>query len=347
MTPAAPGAARLTYRPVDLAHADELLALAVDPCIRRYLLDGEVVSLDWARGAVAASDALFAEYGVGLWLARLADDAGDGGDLVGFCGFHIFPELSPAPQLLYALREVYAGRGLATEMARALVRAARARAGGWPVVEAAVDAPNGASIRVLEKLGFLQVGTLPGAFGSTHLYHLGVTARLTVDRTWEGAPTEPHAVVDLDFDLDALTITVEARDLGDPPPPAPPGPTPRLWEHEVVEVFLLGDDDRYLEVELGPHGHHLLLSLHGRREVVGHGHPIDYVATRSGARWRGVARVPAALLPPGLDRVNACAIHGQGDARRWLSWLPLPGPRPDFHQLERFAPIPLRSPGAS
>ena len=44
-------------------------------------------------------------------------------------------------------------------------------------------------------------------------------------------------------------------------------------------------------------------------------------------------------LPPGLAAANAYAIHGEGSARRYLAWTPVPGPAPDFHRLEYFAPL--------
>jgi hypothetical protein len=133
-----------------------------------------------------------------------------------------------------------------------------------------------------------------------------------------------------------LAVEVEAPFHGDPPPTAPPGATDRLWEHEVVELFLVGADERYLEVELGPHGHHLVLRLRGRRRVEEQGLAIEFAARRSGMRWSGRALVPAAWLPPGLARCNAYAIHGLGAERRHLAAFPVPGPEPDFHRLECF-----------
>jgi len=135
-----------------------------------------------------------------------------------------------------------------------------------------------------------------------------------------------------------LCVEVEAAFHADPPPPAPPGPTDRLWEHEVVELFLLGEGERYLEIELAPHGHHLVLCLGGRRRVERRGMAIEYAARRAGGRWSGRALVPAAWLPRGLARCNAYAAHGAGAARRHLAAFPIPGPEPDFHRLERFGP---------
>jgi hypothetical protein len=46
-------------------------------------------------------------------------------------------------------------------------------------------------------------------------------------------------------------------------------------------------------------------------------------------------------LPPGLGRVNAYAIHGQGANRRYLAAYSVGGTAPDFHRLDRFVPLTL------
>lgn len=147
-------------------------------------------------------------------------------------------------------------------------------------------------------------------------------------------------------DDQALRIEVDGPYHGDPPPPGPPGPTERLWEHEVVELFVVGHAGTdgavpYTEIELSPHGHHLVLRLLGVRQVVARELPLDFEATIEGARWRGLARLDRAFLPPGPHRVNAFALHGQGAHRRYLAWTPVGGREPDFHRIERFPSFTL------
>lgn len=165
--------------------------------------------------------------------------------------------------------------------------------------------------------------------------------RSRIDRLWDGTPVPDDEVagIEIGFSEKEAVVEVTSPYHDDPAPTDPPGPTDRLWEYEVVEVFLLGSGG-YLEVELGPHGHYLAIEFAGRREPRRRLIPIDYrVTSRDATRWSGAAVLPGGLLPANLDRFNACRVHGTGAGRRFLSVFPLPGERPDFHRLECFGPI--------
>ena len=138
---------RLILLPVKEADQDQLHALFVDPQVRLYLLDDEVVPREWVGEEIERSEALFAELGCGLWSVREKPGLGISG-FVGFRHFFDPPEL----QLVYGLHPGSWGVGLATEAARAVVRYAIERL-GFGRVAAATDAPNRASIRVMERLG--------------------------------------------------------------------------------------------------------------------------------------------------------------------------------------------------
>lgn len=159
--------ARLRYQPIARSDLDAFHGLVQDGHVRRYLLDGDIVPRDWSEQRIRDSQALFERRGVGIWLAH--DRAS--GDLVGFCGFVELPAVHPEPQLVYAMLERFAGRGYATEMARASIAVARGHP-GFDAIFTGVDAVNGASIRVLEKLGFEPISTQPGAFGEVLLFRL-------------------------------------------------------------------------------------------------------------------------------------------------------------------------------
>lgn len=158
-----------------------------------------------------------------------------------------------------------------------------------------------------------------------------------IGSTWDGHPVGSDEAARVALVLgDRIELRVDAAYHGDPAPGVAPGPVARLWEHEVVELFLLGRSEVYLEVELGPHGHHLGLWLEGRRRVLREGLPIDFAARIGGGRWQGVATLSRRWLPPGAWAANAYAIHGTGRGRRYLAAFPAPGDAPDFHRLERF-----------
>lgn len=172
-----------------------------------------------------------------------------------------------------------------------------------------------------------------------------LAGELRIESLWNGEPAQPDevVVVQLTGDEDHLILSVDAPYHGDPPPEGSPGSRWKLWNHEVVEVFIsgLGHPTPYLEVELGPHGHHLVIQLQGERGVVHAQLPLAYQAQIRGDRWSATAWVPRHYLPLPPHRINAFAIHGQADDRRYLAWSPPLGDTPDFHRLESFLPITL------
>lgn len=169
-----------------------------------------------------------------------------------------------------------------------------------------------------------------------------------VDHSWDGAPVGPEELVTLFIipaDDGGLILKFIAPLHGDPPPPGPPGPTDGLWEHEVVELFIAGAGDPvpYTEVEVGPHGHSLTLTLRGVRQVQERLVPLPVTVKRNITTWEADFSLPPALLPPPPRRFLVCAVHGPPGARRYLCVPPLPGPKPDFHQPDRWAPLVLPS----
>ncbi|MCB9682874.1 MAG: hypothetical protein H6733_15510 [Alphaproteobacteria bacterium] len=166
---------------------------------------------------------------------------------------------------------------------------------------------------------------------------------LVIGHTWDGAvlPAARRAAVRLADAGTHLAMCVVAPFHDDPAPDHAVGATPGLWNHEVVELFVAGPDERYLEVELGPYGHHLALELAGVRQPFRQAMPMYTATRRSLGWWAGTALIPRAWLPPPPHTANAFAIHGTADARSHAAATPLPGPRPDFHQPHRFPPTGL------
>ncbi len=168
---------------------------------------------------------------------------------------------------------------------------------------------------------------------------------LRVAKTWDGEPIpeDEQVVFTISAAGAALGIHVDAPFHDDPPPPGGLGPADGLWDYEVAELFIAGGDGggETTNTELAPHGHHLLLRLHGIRQVVSKLEPLAYSARIAGGRWHGEALLPGRLLPPPPHRANAYPIHGVGRARRYLAMMPVPGRAPDFHRLDVFEALEL------
>lgn len=82
----------------------------------------------------------------------------------------------------------------------------------------------------------------------------------TISQTWDGQQLSPqsqfHFRLYVDQESGSLIVEIDAPFFNDPKVPSsvPVGSMPGLWDYEVVELFFLGEDDRYLEVELAPSG---------------------------------------------------------------------------------------------
>jgi [ribosomal protein S5]-alanine N-acetyltransferase len=137
----------LRLRPCELADLDALHALFTDPEVRRFLWDDRVITRGETAGVIEASVASFASRGFGQWLAF----PGEGDALVGFSGLRLVDGTTHV-ELLYALAPLHWGRGLASEAAHAVLQHGFATLGMSRIL-ARADAPNAASIRVMQRLG--------------------------------------------------------------------------------------------------------------------------------------------------------------------------------------------------
>ncbi|XP_007523241.2 UPF0462 protein C4orf33 homolog [Erinaceus europaeus] len=174
-----------------------------------------------------------------------------------------------------------------------------------------------------------------------------------IRHTWDGRPvTHEPVLVRLSPGAGAgaagLLLEVSAPLFNDPAaPPGEPGqPFKQLWDYEVVEAFFLNaESEQYLEVELCPHGQHLVLLLSGRRNVWKQELALSFRVSRGEARWEGRAHLPWSYFPPDVTKFNAYAIHGSEQQRRYEALYPVPlrelwqAPLPDFHRLEYFQPF--------
>jgi len=158
---------------------------------------------------------------------------------------------------------------------------------------------------------------------------------------------ERPAVITLTPSGNDVELRISAPFYNDP---APPGGQPgqaffKLWEYEVVEAFFLNSKDEYLELEFGPHGQHLMLILNGNRNAIKHSLPLYYEAkiSEDGKSWTGQAIIPGSYFPPNVTRFNGYAIHGTGEGRRYETVFEVSGPQPDFHRINKFGDLDLKT----
>ncbi|XP_076995709.1 UPF0462 protein C4orf33 homolog [Tamandua tetradactyla] len=169
--------------------------------------------------------------------------------------------------------------------------------------------------------------------------------------TWDSMPVL-HRPVTIAFrpGTHGLLMEVNAPFFDDPP--APPGPAGQpfngLWEYEVVESFLLNSKTKqYLEVELCPHGQHLVLLL-SNGNAFAKELSLQFEANITGNQWNGTAVLPWEYFPPGIDKMNSYAIHGSGIGRIYEALYSIPLEEiedeqgPNFHRLEYFKPFDLK-----
>jgi ribosomal-protein-alanine N-acetyltransferase len=145
---------RLILRALSADEANSLHRISNEPNVRLYLWDGEAISEATIKSLIDQSNRMFSEEKIGLCGVRVRGRE----DLLGFCGF-VRLEGMEEPELWYELTQKVWGRGIATEAARACVRYAFEEVGMERVI-AGADAPNTASLRVIEKLGMKYLGNI-------------------------------------------------------------------------------------------------------------------------------------------------------------------------------------------
>ena len=165
---------RLSLRPINVADVEALHSLWTDEQVRRFLWDGEVISMERAREIVEKSCSFFDENGFGFWSIR---ERGSN-DLIGFAGYWHF-RTPPSLELIFGVTPRHRNRGIASESGRRLIRYAFEEL-GFRTVEAITDSDNAASLRVLQKLDLCRRRS-QSCGGKGTVFH-----RLTCD-DWEKA----------------------------------------------------------------------------------------------------------------------------------------------------------------
>lgn len=147
---------RLILRPWAQDDLDPLAAIFAEPAVWQY---------PFRRGFTREETESFlhrqlddwATYGFGVWAAELRDER----RLVGYIGLAVpawLPQVMPAVEVGWRLHPDHWGKGLATEGGRASLDYGFAILGLDRVIAIAMP-ENGASVRVMAKLGMVQAST--------------------------------------------------------------------------------------------------------------------------------------------------------------------------------------------
>ncbi|WP_211356894.1 GNAT family N-acetyltransferase [Phaeodactylibacter luteus] len=143
---------RLVLRELCPQDAPWFKALNDDPEVVRYTGDGPFRGLPAARAFLEAYPAeAYLRYGMGRWAVCLRTGHQEP---LGWCGLKWHPATREA-DLGFRLFRRYWGQGFATEAAAACLAYGRGELGLARIIGRAMAA-NRASVRVLEKLGFVQ-----------------------------------------------------------------------------------------------------------------------------------------------------------------------------------------------
>jgi RimJ/RimL family protein N-acetyltransferase len=143
--------ARLMMRPFAMDDVDNLHRLWIDPGVRKFLWDDQVIPRETSVAVVEGSVESFVNHGFGLWAISFKNDL----ELIGFSGLRHFIEDgadSSEVEILYGVAPEHWGKGIATEAALAVLRYGFEDR-NLAQIYAGADPPNAASFRVIEKLG--------------------------------------------------------------------------------------------------------------------------------------------------------------------------------------------------
>lgn len=141
---------RLAFRQFNAEDAYEIYLLNIDPEVLKYTGDAPFESVDAAK-TFLENYKQYELHGMGRWaVIRKEDEA-----FLGWCGLKYRPDQETV-DLGYRFKKEYWGKGYATEAARASLKY------GFEVLQlqriiARAMKDNGASIRVIEKVGMTYV----------------------------------------------------------------------------------------------------------------------------------------------------------------------------------------------
>jgi hypothetical protein len=163
--------------------------------------------------------------------------------------------------------------------------------------------------------------------------------RLRIASTWNGIDLHESQIAEAELlsHSGAMTIRIDAPFANDPAPPIPSGRCDGLWNFEVVEFFFVARDHHYLEIEVGPFGHYLVIEHSAIRQRQADQIRLHVSNTsRHAQRWRTEVSLSHPLFMQPLVALNAFRISGPEHARSYFAAFPCGGDAPDFHRIDDY-----------
>lgn len=142
---------RLRLKPIYKRDVNTLHPIFIDPYVRKYLCDDEILSLQQVEEMSSQSQKHFEEAGFGLWFVETKQEK----EIIGFVGLWYFFE-ETQPQLVYALLPQATKKGYATETATRILEYSFSEL-GYKYLLASCDRPNLKSQKLAIRLGMRQV----------------------------------------------------------------------------------------------------------------------------------------------------------------------------------------------
>lgn len=146
---------RFILRAPEDKDSQDLLALYSDEAVVQYMPFTPFESEEDARGEMSWYAKIFKEHTGLRWMIEDRESC----RVIGTCGFLNYENVHNRAEVGYDLHSDYWGRGVMTEVARAVLHFGFMRM-QLNKIEAKVEPENEASIRLLHKLGFQQEGVL-------------------------------------------------------------------------------------------------------------------------------------------------------------------------------------------
>jgi RimJ/RimL family protein N-acetyltransferase len=141
---------RMRLKELTLRDKEFIIALLNSPGWLKYIGDREVKTIDQAQAYLKNGPLKsYQEHGFGLWLVESKAEV----EPIGLCGL-IKRETLDLPDLGFAFMPEYMGKGFGFEMAQAVLKFVRSKIKEQRVC-AIVNPANAASLRLLEKIGFV------------------------------------------------------------------------------------------------------------------------------------------------------------------------------------------------